>query len=283
MAVDDQRLKFFATARERYQIKLRREQGFPWPWTKDGVFQEYRFCNVHREDDKTTVWFRDNVRFPLCVQRNYLKIVEATVIFRWFNRIETGEVIRDLLLNGWNQDEANRRLAHVKPLVTGAYMIKTLTGKNKLDGILECVRVARILLPDMVKLWGNSLRRAWMDLQDIPYLGPFMAYEVVTDLRWTPMLEDAVDIMSWANLGPGATHGMGRILRDDSRAFHRGSQTDQCEMLKECENLLAMSQNPHYWPADWKQWEMREVEHWLCEYDKYSRGAQGQRLKRRYL
>jgi hypothetical protein len=38
----------------------------------------------------------------------------------WFCRMETGERIKDLLLNGWNTQEARRRLAGVRPLVTGA-------------------------------------------------------------------------------------------------------------------------------------------------------------------
>ena len=94
--------EFFSTARERYQIKLRREAGHPRPWTKDPIFNEWRFTNVHREDDRTTVWFRENIRGSLA-QRDIhfdslLRILEATLIFRWFNRIETGEMIKDLLL-----------------------------------------------------------------------------------------------------------------------------------------------------------------------------------------
>lgn len=135
--------QFFATARERYKIKLRRDAGHPWPWTTSPVFQEWRFTNVHREDDKTTVWFRDHVRNPLSElyrrepqPANYRQIIESTIIFRWFTRITTGEHVLDLLLNGWDYATAKDRLKDVHPVVTGAYMIKTINDLNKLEGIL---------------------------------------------------------------------------------------------------------------------------------------------------
>ena len=47
-------------------------------------------------------------------------------------------------------------------------------------------------------------------------------------------------------------------------------------------DLLKMSRDPQYWPEDWTPWEMREVEHWLCEYAKYQQAVQGVTLKRRF-
>ena len=51
-------------------------------------------------------------------------------------------------------------------------------------------------------------------------------------------------------------------------------------MLELMRELLAVA--PSYWPADFAPWEMREVEHWCCEYDKYRRAKSGLDLKRRY-
>jgi hypothetical protein len=97
---------FFEAARKRYSIKLLRDSGRAGPWTDDPIFREWSFCNVFREDDKTTVWFRENVRQHL----DGLRAIEATVCFRWFNFIPTGEKVLDLLLNGWDGREALRRL-----------------------------------------------------------------------------------------------------------------------------------------------------------------------------
>lgn len=300
--------QYFETARERYQIKLNREAGLPWPWTKDKHFQEWRFCQVHREDDKTTQWFRENVRDPLsrividCPESakevNLLAILEATLIFRWFNRIETGKIIYDQLLRTdlWDENKVRERLKDVHPIVTGAYIIKCADGMSKLDGILYCFNQARPKLLPMVKKWTKyrskensdlnpslhyTLKSAWEDLRTIDFMGGFTSYEVISDLRWTPLLETAPDIMTWANAGPGCARGLGWITHNDSDTYST-SAGSQRTMLKLMQEILERSKDPSNWPTEWRKWEMREAEHWCCEFDKYKRAESGERLKRRF-
>lgn len=272
---------FFSSARERELIRRRRAAGEPTPWTEDPVFREWRFCNVRREDDKTTIWFNDNVRTHL--KATSLPVIKATIAFRWFNRIETGERIKDLLLGRWDSEEARRRLRGVTPVVTGAYVIKTPDGMSKLDGVLWCIDEALSRVWHFGgRWWGGTLEEAWRDLLEFPYLGGFMAYEIVSDLRWTGVLGAATDINTWAHVGPGAARGLGWVLGEGPEFWNHHAKCDQDAMLAQMQQLLAMSRDPLYWSVEWHAWEMREVEHWLCEYDKYMRATNGKRLKRRF-
>lgn len=278
--------EYFRTARERYHISLKKDDGKPKPWTEDLIFRDWRFCNVHREDDKTTEWFRHNVRIPLLVA-SPLRQIEAAMIFRWFNRIETGEKVLDLLLEGWNTEEARCRLTGVRPIVTGAYIIKAGDGMSKLEGILGAIDGARSLLWTNhipFRGWGGSLEDAWRDLQIIDWMGPFMAYELVSDLRWTPVLDRARDILKWANPGPGCARGISRVMGMDKRELRRGNGKDREIMFRTMNWLLTMARDSEagYWPKEWTPWEMREVEHWACEFDKYQRVAEGGRMKQTY-
>src|SRR5262245_1677713 len=83
---------FLYWVRERHQIHLRRKAGMSPPWTDDEILQSIFFTNPYREHDKTTVWFRENVRDPL---RNDPRVLFATIIFRWFNYIPTGEILKE--------------------------------------------------------------------------------------------------------------------------------------------------------------------------------------------
>lgn len=284
--------EFFATARERYRIMLNKNAGLPREqWTADQIYRDWRFCNVRREDDRTTVWFREKVRLPLMQMTQApmgLRSVQAAVAFRWFNRIETGERVLNLLLHGWDSRVAKELLDGVAPVVTGAYIIKGLDGMSKLDGICACIDKAFTMLPGMLAKWNTdrvagkqTLRAAWADLLEVPYLGRFMAYELVSDLRWD-VLDAAIDINTWANAGPGCTRGLGRVVNGTLDRFSYGSNTSQAEMLVHMQELLRLSRDPENWPAEWPAWEMREVEHWLCEFDKYKRVQGGERMKRRY-
>jgi hypothetical protein len=300
---------FFAYARARYAILLRRQADLPRSeWTDDPILQKYRFCNVFREDDVTTKWFRENVRDPL---RNQPEVLLATVVFRWFNRITTGEAIFcqdnligcvngctawESLLNDETSGTADMKMAILAycgkgPYVTGAYIIKTYDGMPKLPGVLKCIRgfmnlsrpirddysdpgvldwreVARVCLEYPGEV---PLETVWNWLRKFPYLGDFMAYEIVSDLRYTALLDKAPDIMTWANPGPGAMRGLNRIHgRDLDKKIAKE------KYIEEMRVLLGESQNPDNWPSDWQPWDMRTVEHTLCELDKYERVRLGQ-------
>lgn len=273
--------EYFETAQERFRIRASKLTGRPQPWTEDPVFQQFRFCNVHREHDKTTEWYRENIRTPLAQADHLQRLIDSTIAFRWFNRIETGEKILDLLLHGWDTEEARKRLKDVRPVVTGAYMIKTPDGLNKLDGVLMLIEWARHEIASVNWTGWKSLQQATEELAAFRGLGPFLAYEIVSDLRHTPILNQATDIRTWANAGPGCARGLSRLYdKDDPWKFNR--HRHQAEMLGVMRVILDYSTRPDYWPFVDHPWEMREVEHWACEYDKWVRGHRNEHLKRRY-
>lgn len=277
--------RFFATARERYHILLRRRAGNKPPWTGDPIFQDFRFCNVFREDDRTTAWFRERIRGPLA--EDGARVLLATVAFRWFNRIETGErLLAAGALPDWDEFRARAALVGVAPLVTGAYMIKTPAGLVKFEGIAACLRPVAEQAPVMAAAIREegTLEAAHRFVRRWPFLGGFMAYEVVTDLRHTALLDHAPDIDSWCHLGPGATRGLGRVAFEDPKHWNQGTAAHQEQMLEAARDILRCSRMAVHWPREWPRWEMREVEHWACEYDKYERtrlgeGAPKQRYK----
>jgi hypothetical protein len=287
---------FFAYARERYMIHLRREAGEPWPWTKDPVLQQYRFCNVFREDDRVTRWMKEHVRD---VWGDRPEGVLAVAAFRMFNRIETGgavfvehsgEVFCEFARTGnWRVlKSAILRHCGEGPYVTGSYIVAGPAGYSKLEGICRVLgKFARGEFPGFAKddSWGwrevgtallghsgYSLEHVWNWLREVPYFGPFHAYEMGTDLRRTPLLSGAPDVCTWANPGPGARRGLNRVME---RSLDEKPSREL--MLKEMSALLRLSHcYPRLWPAEWPRWEMREVEHTLCEFDKIERTRSGE-------
>lgn len=275
---------FFRYARERHHIYLARQAGLPRSeWTDDAILQAYRFCNIYRELDTTTIWFRENVREV----RDYSPLV-ATVLFRWFNRIQTGEAMFTQRTLSNDGSTAFERYLETKdtdilksailaycgkgPYVTGSYIIKTPDGMNKLDGVLWCVdKFVRESSEYDPHHYPKTLEKMWEWLCHYSYLGDFMAYEIVTDLRHTYLLEDASDITTWANPGPGAMRGLNRIHGRDLN-----KKLKKSHYIQEMRNLLDSSRNPVNWPKEWPVWEMREVEHTLCEFDKYLRASLGE-------
>jgi hypothetical protein len=268
---------FFWTAREREMIRLKRESGQAPPWTKDTVLAANRFTNVRREHDRVTVWFRNSLRDPL--QDNPARVVLATVVFRTFNLVATGEKLKPMLLRGaWDGSKARTLLAGQAPVVTGAYIVRSPWGMNKLDGVIKIINgfLDTDVLEGMREV--SSLQEAHTLLMQVPYFGHFTSYEIVSDLRWTCVLRDAPDIMTWANPGPGCLRGMEYILGIPLPQSRANRELCLANMVW----LLECSRKQRYWPQELGQWEMREVEHWLCEFSKYMHAKEGKRLKRRF-
>lgn len=276
--------RFLYWIRERYELGLRKESGEPKPWTDDEILQRYFFTWPYREMDKTTVWFRENVREPL---RDDPAVLMATVIFRWFNLISTGEyLLSHGCLRRWSSSKAliglRRIRAKKQPVFTGAFMISSPPGKPKLEGI--CDRIDMVWKDRASIFRGLSdcnLRMAHRMLVQYKGLGGFMAYEVVTDLRHTVLLEGADDIMTWCNPGPGCIRGIYRVAGEEIKnKSNATSPPKPKDWLGRMNSLLDVVQKEL---STLPPFEMRELEHSLCEFDKYSRALAGDgRLKRRY-
>jgi len=292
--MNEMRDMFWYWVRERHSIYKKRKAGEPAPWTEDPILKTYRFTNVYRELDRTTLWFKDNVRNPLY---HYPEVLLATVVFRWFNRIETGELLLNTqstehqertqygLFEWWDTDIARSTLTGHTPIVTGAYIIKTPDGYDKLNGVLWCIDAFRQhystyqgrryqyeeLAADLInRPEHHSLEDMWKWLINFPFMGPFMAYEVVTDLRHTALQNQARDMSTWANAGPGAMRGLNRIAGRplEYRSAKHGWQ-------REMRDLLAEANYPRI-DGTFPAFELREIEHSLCEFDKYARVKLGE-------
>ena len=260
---------------ERENIRLQKEVSqLPPPWTNDSILQEYKFCQVFREDDRTTRWFREHIREPM---KNSPDVFMATVIFRWFNWIPTGRtLIEHGLLKRWDRKKAIEEITKQPKWITGAYIIKTPNGMDKVTGVAECIshmwQDREYLAKEIVKT--KSLEDTWTLLRDYPYMGPFMAYEVVTDLRHTYLLENAEDVLTWANAGPGAMRGLNRLTGRELGYSKRSH--DWVGEMQELYKIVQTRLPAHILQRNDMKYEMREIEGGLCEFDKYSRIFKGE-------
>lgn len=277
--------QFFWLARERQMMKQAKDEGLPRPWTKDLVLSTFRFCNVHRRDDRVSNWIIENIYRPLEGQPSAFM---AAYVCRWFNKLETLDLLKSEILGDFNLDVMRERLMHHykagTPIFGNAYIIQSPTGSNKVDGILWAIG-------NVTKRWHEgydlalktkSMERVHGWLQEFPHMGPFMAYQVVCDLTYTWILEDAQDRGEWTCAGPGAARGLGWLAHDLEGAFNYNGAKDQLIMKALMHDVLEMSRDERHWPKEWGAWELATVQHWSCEYDKYRRGLAGQSLKRRY-
>lgn len=308
---------FFYFMNERHAIYIRRfVEKKPWPWTDDPLLQEFKYTNVYRELDVGTIWLRENWREPFADHR---RLFFNIALYRQFNYWPTAEFLGYVTHGPYDEipiSEPQRPL-HVRRRVwypvaiemdlhdrakqghqifTGAHMITgTYGGREKKDKIWQ------VIWPVLNHLWeneekytpqpGDTLEQAFNRLEKSPGFGPFLAYEVITDLRHTRYLQDATDIMTWANPGPGAMRGINRLLgypvgqMTTSERYKTGRKSKHWPVkifskevyIQHMQHLLGLAQGlagEHV--HEWGPLEMRDIEHSLCEWDKYMRVKLGQ-------
>ena len=255
---------------ERHSIWKRRDMGMEWPWTEDPVLREYKFTNVFRELDKGTLALRgmvdawDGAKHPEDITFNVMW-------YRMFNRFEHAVDIgfhRTCAFESFREKMLAKAETGAR-MFTSAHMTHGRKGELKvnstLDTLSNVIDAIEQLAFDLEK--SDTLEESYKVLRSYKFtgIGPFIGYEIISDLRWY-FLSKATDRCFWANPGPGCKRGMQRL----------GYQVSQEGLRKVRADVVT---HPDFAPlrihADgvWPPFEMREIEHSLCEFDKYCRGG----------
>lgn len=274
--------RYFWFIKERHDIYIRRFiNKSPWPWTFDSIMRDYKFTNVFRELDRVTIWIREHIREPYAGHPELFFNLMVARLFNWPPTLSNIGFIEK-----WDKEKVyeivhNMRESKQK-FTTGAYMLTGTFGEKgtKKDDMLVnyCLdplwRHRKLLDPRV----NDTLELAHKRIASkTPGFGPFLTYEVITDLRHTRYLKNAKDIMTWANPGPGAHRGLRRILglAVDARGTRAGTRErkyilstwpnteEVIYLMKYILDMVAVEEFP--------QMEMRDIEHSLCEFDKYER------------
>lgn len=248
---------------ERESIRKKREAGFKRPWTIDPILQQFKFCNVRREDDRVTKWFAHNWREP----KNWHKpqFVGAIMLGRTINWPDTLEEIG--FPDVWSKEHLysvlEARKARGVKIYTGAYMVTQYGSSDPKNTLVS--NNADEYFRKKVPLDETSLENSWEILQTYPGMGPFMAAQVVADLKFTNVLREAEDWSSWASLGPGSTRGLNRLY---DRSLNYGlSQKQGLEEMREVAEELGLHNLLD---------NLQDVQNCLCEFDKYVRVYNGE-------
>jgi hypothetical protein len=280
LILDEDRLElFFYWINERHRIWQKKELGQPWPWTDDTILQEYKFTNWNREFDAGTVWLRENWLKPYA---DHPELFFNIVLYRHFNWIGTAEVIG--FTEDWNPGKVEAKLRGMRDrkerVYTNAHMLgMTPSGADRITYSMNGV---------LTPLWdniedyepqpGDTLQSMFKRMKKAKGFGEFLSYEVVTDLRHTRYLNNASDIMTWANPGPGAQRGINRLYGITPGPSANGVKKlfPLEEYVDEMRWLLSIA--PEYLIDDVLDvgLEMRDIEHSLCEFDKYMRVKLGE-------
>lgn len=253
--------------KEREAIRLKKEAGRPRPWTKDPILGKYRFCNVHREDDRVSRWLR-NTFYPY--YKGNPDIWFVAIVARLLNNPESLWDVREWLLP-FNAKMFSRildtRVTRKQKNFNAAYIVST-------NG-LAIDKIEYVTYNILNVIWGEreNMRPSKKDTLEVYHsmlmqfdgLGSFIAAQVVADLKYMPPLSRALDWWTFAASGPGSRRGLNRVTERDVDAPWREVvwRTQLTELLN---TPLIKALDLH----------AQDLQNCLCEFDKYERARLGQ-------
>lgn len=253
---------------ERHRIWLRKEGGEPKPWTKDIIFQQYKFTNVFRQLDKGTVVLRKMLEG----QKDPVLILFNIIWYRYFNWYQHAEELGFVTDYIQLEQFIKAKARDCKKIFTGAWMTTGVAYEDKYVSYLRAAKEAwdrRELLYYFVS-YSTTIEAVCNELLSLYMVGKFLAYELACDLRFTKLLNKATDKLTWANLGPGAQRGLKRLGLP-----HKNQKEGLASMQILYQQLVNDHVSYQILNAPWP-FELREVEHSLCEFDKYQRTKNGE-------
>jgi alpha-glutamyl/putrescinyl thymine pyrophosphorylase clade 1 len=211
---------YWRFASERHRIFLRRFDRESPPWTTDPILLMNKFTNAFRASDRVTQYLLARVlREDLSLGDTFFRVL----LFKMFNRVSTWELLErevgPLLATTFNVDRyanvldaamlAGRRLysaAYIMPMAPGFEV-----DRKHRSHLLLLARLVAAGTADRIAE-ARSMADAYAELRAYPMMGPFLAYQYVTDLNYSRHM--SFSEMEFVVAGPGARDGMGKCFHD---------------------------------------------------------------------
>ncbi len=279
---------YFAFLREREQIRLRKGADLSYPWTDDPILRSYKFTNVRRHHDRTSMELISRF-YSWASDADPKEILMNAALFRYFGTWEFAAAIGWQSYEGFDFDGikelASSRLRDKERVFTGAYVITNQgISAPKQEVVVDIfLQGLHAQAAEVVAQKDEGWRKTADVMRKIPGFGGsgFMTKEVLLDTTYTPFWgkpwDDSGfsypgDWMDWTPIGPGARRGAARVMGDDD---HQPlSEEAAGEVIF---SLLGESINtPGLWPMEWGDLCPHDIQFQLCEFDKYERVRLGQ-------
>jgi 5-hmdU DNA kinase, helical domain len=265
---------------ERHAVYRRREAGKPWPWTRDPILREYKFCNVFREKDRVTRWISKKWRKTHADDPDFW--FAALVARRCINWPDTLAAIGYPV--PWDPDRflcivARCRKAKQRVFNSEAYKLM-VSGQ---PGDLADLQVRHVLDPmwedrqELRPRRGDTLQDFYERLAPRLYMGTFYAGQVIADAKYVGVLQDASDWWSFAAPGPGSERGLNRVLGRPTNA-----PWTESEWLRQLRQLRKEIK-PRLCEAGLPRMHAQDTQDCLCEFDKYERIRLGEGKGRKFI
>lgn len=272
--------EFIKFVKERDTIRVRKERGDPWPWTKDPILKAYRFCNIRREDDKQTRLIHENWLRPHAHGQDLWFAMAVARLVNWWPSLNAvgWPLPWEEKVDKFVQELEARSISGVK-VFTGAYMVRAGPHVSGLKSTYIALEVLTPMWEDREHIRprkGDTLMEFHARLLNYKDMGPFIAGQIVADAKFgANSLATAKDRDTWATSGPGSLRGLARLEGLSILGLHNWTRhSNWWASFARFRDAYWMECAKRPSPPPWL--DAQNLQNCLCEWDKYQRVKLGQ-------
>lgn len=264
-------------AAERQRVFYRRLQGKAAPWTEDPILLRYKFCNSFRASDRVSQDLIRRIIYGNHLSQDPDDVLFRILLFRFFNQSETWTLLENLYgdprLSNFDVDRWYKDMeAAGEGLFGSAYMlcgVKIFGYEKKHGNYLALVRsmIDDGILEKIKK--ASTFEEIYLTLNKYPLVGKFLAYQIATDINYSPVVDFPENSFTMA--GPGAERGIQKVFEDVG-----GKSPEQVIhwMRERQEEEFTKRKIPLEVAWLWgRELQAIDIQNLFCETDKYCRVA----------
>ena len=263
---------------ERQNIFLKKLNKMATKLTDDAILKEYKFCNSYRVNDRVSQYLLKNVIYN-GRRYNEANMLFRIILFKLFNKETTWELLMnefgDITLENFDRKKYSKVLENALSNGIKIYNDAYISCANKAFGYYRKHDNHLALLDKMFNIdkIGETLPKckkmeeAFLILKSYPLIGNFMAYQLVTDINYSEVVNWKEDEFTVA--GPGSLRGIKKCFIDTGNMSYEEiikymyiHQDEEFNRLKL--NFKRLGNRPL---------QLIDCQNIFCELDKYCRVA----------
>ena len=263
---------------ERQNIFWKKLKGEEPPLTDDPILQEYKFCNSYRVNDRVSQYLLKNVIYNGKKYSNE-DIIFRIILFKLFNKESTWELLLnnfgDVTLKTFSMKKHSKVLENAisngEKIYNDAYIScanKAFGYDRKHDNHLALINKIFIVDKSYQKIKNaKTMEEAFNIIRSYPLIGNFMAYQLVTDINYSEVVNWQED--EFAVAGPGSLRGIKKCFIDKGKM----SNEDIIRYMYKHQDEEFKRLNLNFKRIGNRPLQLIDCQNIFCELDKYCRQA----------
>lgn len=261
---------------ERQNIFWKKLNGEEAPWTDDYILQQYKFCNSYRVNDRVSQYLLKNVIYNENIYEDE-DMLFRIILFKLFNKEATWELLvnefGNITLKEFNFEIYSKVLNEATLKGVKIYNDAYISCANKAFGYDRKHDNHLALLNKMFnedKIASKikackTMKEAFDIIKSYPLIGNFMAYQLVTDINYSEVVDWREDEFTVA--GPGSLRGIKKCFIDTGDM----SNEDIIRYMYEHQDEEFKRLNLDFKKIGDRPLQLIDCQNIFCELDKYCR------------